>query len=109
MVVTFATEKITAPSTYQCSVDYAHAGLSIIPVKLDGTKAVALDHWSEYQIHPPTEDDLLNWFAKNPRGIGIVGGSVSGGLEILDFDHQADQTFLEFRRLVDVECPGLMA
>jgi hypothetical protein len=79
-----------------------------VPIKLDGTKAVAREAWKEFQTERPTDADLVEWFSWRPKGIGIAGGPASGNLEILDFDHEADRTFPEFKQLVEAECPGLV-
>jgi hypothetical protein len=65
---------------------YVRAGLSVIPVKADGSKAPALDHWKEYQKRRPTEEELEQWFGEERVGLAIVCGSVSGNLAVLDFE-----------------------
>jgi P4 family phage/plasmid primase-like protien len=62
------------------------AGISVVPIRADGSKAPAVA-WSSYQERLPTPQDLRGWFAADTgRGMAIIGGSVSGGLEVLDFD-----------------------
>lgn len=69
------------------AIRYMRAGLSILPIKGDGSKAPALPSWKQFQSHSPSEPELRKWFASGTtHGIGIIGGKVSGGLEILDFD-----------------------
>ena len=41
-----------------------------------------------------------------PQGIAIIGGAVSGGLEIMDVDDQ--QTWLAYQDLVNKKMPGLL-
>lgn len=60
------------------------SGLSIAPIKTDGTKRPAIE-WKPYQNRLARPDEIEQWFA-SPKGIGVIGGSVSGNLEILDFD-----------------------
>lgn len=63
------------------------AGLSLIPVRRDGSKAPALPAWKEYQARRPTEAEVRAWFDRpDPPGIGVVCGAVSGGLIVLDFE-----------------------
>lgn len=71
----------------QCDIafEYANAGISVIPIRLDGSKAPAIKSWSEYQERIATPEEIESWF-QVPSGIGIVAGFVSGSLEILDFD-----------------------
>jgi len=63
---------------------YISGGLSIIPIRPDGSKSPATD-WRRYQTAPPTPKALTTLF-QNGVGIGIVAGKVSGGLEVLDFE-----------------------
>ncbi len=66
------------------AMQYVDAGVSIIPLRLDGSKAPVFE-WREFQHRLPTVYELDSWFCK-PAGIGLVCGAVSGGLEVLDFD-----------------------
>ena len=61
------------------------SGISVIPVKTDGTKAPAL-RWKDYQSRQATPAELHKWFHPGKYGLGAVAGEVSGNLEILDFD-----------------------
>jgi len=61
-------------------------GLCVIPIRADGSKAPALSTWAQFQDHFPTPADLRNWFGGTKRGIAVLGGSISGNLEVLDFD-----------------------
>lgn len=70
------------------ATEYVASGLSIIPLRVDGSKSPAIDSWAEYQTRQPTDQELRQWFARK-SGIGIIGGTVSGGLEIFDFDDGA--------------------
>lgn len=65
---------------------YIQAGISIIPVRLDGTKAPDLSSWKPFQERLPTIAELRSWFRHSDHAIGVVCGAVSGGLEVLDFD-----------------------
>jgi hypothetical protein len=77
------------------------AGISVIPIRCDGSKAPAgkllpLDEddtskttWKPYQERLPTDKELAYWFARENVGLAIVAGEVSGNLEILDLDSPA--------------------
>jgi hypothetical protein len=67
------------------AVEYINAGVSVIPIRLDGSKAPSIPSWSQYQQRIATAEEIEAWFSR-PAGIGIVCGVVSGGLEVLDFD-----------------------
>ncbi|MCW3061545.1 MAG: phage/plasmid primase, family [Capsulimonas sp.] len=87
---------------------YIASGVSVIPIAGDGSKAPdwgvlpkEYDEqsqrnksvWKPFQSRFATDEELVRWFGSDAvvqgdlvRGIGIVGGIVSGHLEILDFD-----------------------
>jgi hypothetical protein len=77
---------------------YVGAGLSVIPVKGDGSKAPALDQWKQYQQRKPDDDELQTWFGDNGVGLAVVGGAVSGNLAVLDFE--TESAFSEWCRTV---------
>jgi hypothetical protein len=62
---------------------YVAAGLSTIPCRQDKRPLVA---WESYQSHLPSADDLRAWAGLPVTAVALVGGPVSGGLEVLDFD-----------------------
>ncbi len=64
--------------------DYVDSGTSVIPLRLDGSKAPTIE-WKEFQHRLPNACELESWFSQ-PAGIGLVCGAISGGLEVLDFD-----------------------
>lgn len=78
------TQKPPQTKTYTVAVSLTECGFSVIPTR-PGSKRPQLDSWAEYQ-HRIADGALLpDWFA-NGNGIAVIGGSVSGNLEILDFD-----------------------
>lgn len=60
------------------------AGISVLPIVLDGTKAPAVAKWGHWQQRPMGEAEARHRFAG--RAIGLIGGRVSGGLEIIDIE-----------------------
>lgn len=70
----------------QIALEYAAAGLSIIPLRVDGSKLPSIPVWDEYHDRIATPDEIRGWFNSRLCGIGIVTGAVSGGLEVLDFN-----------------------
>jgi len=98
-----------AANVYPIARAYLHAGLSVIPIRRDGSKAPSVGTWKEYQTRLPTEEELRTWYDRpKPPGIAIIGGAVSGGLERLDFDVRADVLFPGWQALVEAEAPGLL-
>ncbi len=66
---------------------YVAAGLSVIPVRTDGSKAPALPDWRQYTDRLPTDEELTEWFGGDrDYGLGIVPGPASGNLAVLDFE-----------------------
>jgi putative DNA primase/helicase len=76
---------------------FTEAGLSVIPIKPDGTKAPALETWAEFQTRIATPEEVRVMF-RDGLGIAIVGGDASGSLEILDIE--AGAPFDEFCDLI---------
>jgi hypothetical protein len=86
---------------------YVLAGLSVVPIALDGTKQPAtevlpeewseekarfLKTWKPLQTRLPTPEELQKWFGgKKPYGIAVVGGAISGGAECIDIDNRETQ------------------
>lgn len=64
---------------------YLDAGLSIIPIKRDGSKR-PLGEWAQYQERIATPEELDQWIRQGVEGWGLVCGKVSGNVEVLDFD-----------------------
>ncbi len=71
------------------------SGVSVIPIKAidrgnpNDQGKEPLIRWKEYETRLASEYDLLKWFDVSvPRGLAIVGGTVSGNLEIVDFDEE---------------------
>ena len=67
------------------------AGVSVVPVKSDGSKRPDLASWTDYQALQCNRDELQRWFGRreSPAGrvaVGWVTGKVSGNLECIDFD-----------------------
>lgn len=82
-------------ATCQIAIDYADAGVSIIPLRLDGSKSPAVPSWKQYQTRIASPDEIRSWFDYRLCGIGVVTGAISGGLEVLDFDQP--ETFEPWR------------
>ena len=82
--------------------EYLSYGLSVLPIKKD-SKSPAVPTWKELQLDRMSEETAEIVFGAG-RGIGIIGGSVSGNLEIIDFDNHlnnAEQLFNEFMPIID--------
>jgi hypothetical protein len=62
------------------------AGLSVIPLRPDGTKRPALDARAPYRHVRVNATMLRSWF-RHGEGLAVIGGAVSGHLEILTLTH----------------------
>jgi hypothetical protein len=62
------------------------AGLAVVPPKENGTKAPD-GPWKSFQATPPTEAQIRSWYANGRRGIGVLTGTPSRHLEMLELDH----------------------
>jgi putative DNA primase/helicase len=92
-------------SVLETALAYHAAGLGVLPVRPDGSKAPALGAGHPYLRRRPTEEDLRRWFASGRNGIGIACGRVSGNLETLDFE--TVDAYRAWRALVEARVPGL--
>ena len=71
--------------------EYLKAQLSVIPTKED--KLPALPTWKPYQSQRITEDQIEALFSGgNVKGVAIICGAISGGLEVIDVDTKHDTT-----------------
>lgn len=88
----------------QVAGEYLEAGLSVFPVQNNKKPAIAT--WTPYQRKRPTADDLEQMFNGKQKlknvtisGIAVVCGSVSDGLECLDFDDKGS-AFEEWKKKI---------
>lgn len=78
----------TMPTSYiyHTALQAIDAGISVIPMRADGSKRPGLPGWREYQQRRATAQELLAWFRYTRPGLACITGAVSGHLEALDFD-----------------------
>lgn len=82
--------------TLDAATQYLAAGLSVIPLEVKGKRPAfnllprcsitGKPKWEEYQKRLPTEEELATWFGREGHNVGVVCGSVSQGLVVVDFD-----------------------
>lgn len=88
---------------------YVRAGLSVIPIRSDGSKAPAIRSWKPYCETIATSAELKEWFNHSSQienhGIAVICGNVSGNLEVLDVDSGASIAPLLER--IDSQVAGL--
>jgi Bifunctional DNA primase/polymerase, N-terminal len=71
---------------YKTALTARGSGISVLPIRPDGSKQPALHGWRQYQQRFPLVWEIEEWFAHPRRGLALVTGSISGGLIALDFD-----------------------
>jgi len=91
----------------ETAIQIRQSGISLIPIRTDGSKRPALPEWKTYQCRGANEAELRHWYGNGKKlGIALVAGQVSGGLEIVDID--AQELIAELRALVEEAAPGLL-
>lgn len=77
------------PNVRDAALAAWECGLSVLPPREDGSKA-PLGAWKQYQERRATRAEILAWYGENGQcrrsGLGLVCGSISGGLELFEFD-----------------------
>ncbi len=76
----------TLLSTADIALQYRNANLSIIPI-FNGSKDPTVS-WKKYQTALPTDQEISQWWSKGSNSMGLLGGKISGNLEIIDFDEK---------------------
>jgi putative DNA primase/helicase len=78
----------TQADTLKAALAWHDAGCAVIPIRADGSKAPR-GRWKQFQVRGADRAQVVAWFARDPLGIGVVCGSVSGGLEMLELEGRA--------------------
>lgn len=86
------------------AIEYSQAGLSVIPANAD--KRPELKTWAPYQKAIAGQATIKTMFANGTKYLGLIGGKVSGGLEMPDFDC-GGEAFEPWCKLVEEESPDL--
>lgn len=96
---------MTQSTALRAAETYVKAGLSVVPIRTDGSKALALaaGERKTYEERLANADELVKWFAASAHGVAILGGKVSGNLCCIDFDHDAEKLFPKWCELVPQE------
>jgi hypothetical protein len=88
-------------------LEYVASGLSVIPTH-PVLKNPRIGSWTVFQTDRPTPEQVKKWFSNgNDYSPGIITGTVSGNLELLDFDENARQ-FHIWKELVHEQLPGFV-
>ena len=98
---------MAAEALRTAALRYRAAGLSVLPV-LPQRKCPAVPRWSPYQKQLPAIQEVVDWFARQPDGLCLICGAVSGNLELIDFD-LAGEAFQAWHQAVEQTDPSLLA
>lgn len=83
----------------ETALELHHAGISVVPVKTDGTKRPN-GAWKQYQTGRATTNELHTWFTTpDTNGLGLVTGAISGNLEMLEVEGRAADRIIELKQL----------
>lgn len=93
--------------TLGTALHYQRAGLSVLPLRLDGSKAPGLPagHPVLRRERRASEDEIRVWFAYERFGIGVHAGSLSGHAECLDIETEQGLDLL--MDILDAVLPNL--
>ena len=97
---------LSRSSVHHTALEACAAGMSVVPIRTDGTKQPRLSTWRVYQRRQANEVEVNHWFGNTDAGIAFVTGAVSRNLEALDFD--CHDTFEAWLRRIQQD-PGLAA
>lgn len=86
MALGTSTENTT--SLRQYALDAHDAGLCVVPPKQNGSKRPFMS-WEEFETERPSRELVEQWYGPRRTGIGYVGGAISGGLEMFEFEGRA--------------------
>ena len=81
------TDPQPATSPLHSALEFLLAGVNVVPVREDGSKAPA-GSWKQAQTDMTTPEQLVTW-ATTAQGFGIITGKVSGNLEMLELEGRA--------------------
>src|SRR5688500_14654702 len=85
-----AAERRRKNAIHEAALVAHRAGLSVLPILSDGTKAAAVK-WGTLREKPADQSKIADWFGNGAySGYGLICGPLAGSpdvaLEVLDFD-----------------------
>lgn len=70
------------------ALEFYVEGIVPLPVSRHRHKAPAVSSWTQYQKEMPSQEQVLEWFAK-ADGLGVLCGSISGNLLLIELEGRA--------------------
>ena len=93
-------------SMLKAALEFYAAGCSVVPAKVDGTKA-PIGEWKKYQSERATAEQVIAWYSNGYQGLGIVTGAISGNLEVLEIEGRAVDSGIHKEAKEIAEASGL--
>jgi hypothetical protein len=100
MKMEFQSTECHSPTLIEIAQEYLDNEISVIPLRLDGSKSPAIPSWKSYQSEMPTDQLVRQWWQQS-LGMGVICGVISGGLEVMDFDKQAETIFPAWYKMIE--------
>jgi Bifunctional DNA primase/polymerase, N-terminal len=88
----------------KAALTYARSGLSVVAT---GKNKIPLNPWKHLQNEIPSEESIKADFSKPGTCVAIITGRVSGNVETIDFDFNAEK-FSPWKDLVEKDAPNLI-
>ena len=70
------------------ALEFYVEGIVPLPVSRHRHKAPAVSSWTQYQKEMPSQEQVLEWFAK-ADGVGVLCGQISGNLLMIELEARA--------------------
>jgi hypothetical protein len=95
----------------EAAIILVQRGVGVLPIVLPSKRPAAIvGRWGYLQTRLPKIPAVIAWFDDaGTDGIALICGAISGGLEILDFDANAEAVYTAWCDLVERYVPGLLA
>lgn len=107
---------------YEAALAFLDAGISFLPIgnnkepfyaglpkKIDPKDNQLKPSWADYQNRQPTPAEAYEWFiVKGAPGLAVIGGEVSGNLEILDIEGIIRECWSQICEELDIHAPGIV-
>lgn len=88
-------------NVYEQAIKLIENGISFIPTDVV-EKSPVVSEWMEYKKRVPTYEEARRWFENTEHSIAVVGGQVSGNLEIIDFDNHKNNAQIILREFAEL-------
>lgn len=93
------------PSTLEAAQELTATGVSVIPIKADGSKAT-LGKWTQAQERRADPAQVAQWFSTPGPGLGAVMGAVSGNLLMVEIEGRAADRRADLEQLAEASGLG---